>query len=358
MHATMEANTSANALEDLDVRLLNLIQKELPLMRRPFGDIASKLGIDEADAIDRVQRLKGAAGTPGIIRQISAIFDSRSLGYVSSLVAAKVDENHIDEAAAEVGKHPGVSHNYRRDHPFNLWYTIAVPPDSLLGLQKTVDELHRRSGASITRLLPTLKVYKIGVKFSLGEADAAAREEAEPSKFGAAEGFAVTESDKRMIRVLQQDLPIVAEPFELWAKQAGVAVDELIRSAKAYIENGAMRRFSAVLRHRQAGFSANAMGAWAVPEAQQEAFGNMAASFTAVSHCYLRPAYPPDWPFSIFTMVHGKTRDECEAVLSEISRASAITRYTALYSTHEYKKIRVKYFAGDIEAWEADAIAR
>jgi len=107
-----------------------------------------------------------------------------------------------------------------------------------------------------------------------------------------------------------------------------------------------------VLRHRAAGFGANAMGAWIVPQDRQEKFGAQAASFDAVSHCYLRPTYD-DWPYSIFTMVHGKQSGDCEAVLAEISRVTGIDQYAALYSTHEYKKVRVKYFTPEIPEWES-----
>jgi DNA-binding Lrp family transcriptional regulator len=155
-----------------------------------------------------------------------------------------------------------------------------------------------------------------------------------------------------MIRVLQQDVPIVARPFDGWASDAGCPVDDLLSAARRLIETGAMRRFSAVLRHRAAGFGANAMGAWVVPPHRREEFGELAALYAAVSHCYLRPTYE-DWPYSIFTMVHGKQPAECEQVLADIAAASGITEYTALYSTREYKKVRVKYFTPDIRQWEA-----
>jgi DNA-binding Lrp family transcriptional regulator len=117
-----------------------------------------------------------------------------------------------------------------------------------------------------------------------------------------------------------------------------------------------MRRFSAVLRHREVGFSANAMGVWAVPPDRQEEFGRAAAGFAAVSHCYLRPTYP-DWPYSVFTMIHARDRTGCEDVLSAISRATGVADYSALYSTKEYKKTRVRYFADDIQEWEAVHVA-
>jgi DNA-binding Lrp family transcriptional regulator len=167
--------------------------------------------------------------------------------------------------------------------------------------------------------------------------------------------FNAGEADRRMIRVLQQDLPIEPRPFDAWARQADVSVQELLDTARRYVQIGCMRRFSAVLRHRQAGFSANAMGAWVVAPERVEDFGQAAATFAAVSHCYLRPTYE-DWPYSVFTMVHGQSRDECEKVLAAIARQTEVSEYTALYSSHEYKKVRVQYFTGDIGIWEAEAL--
>lgn len=348
-------------LEELDVKILDVIQQQIPLVERPYLAIAEKLGLSESDVIARIAKLKAKPG--GVIRQISAIFDSRTLGYTSCLVAAKVEDGRIEAAAAEINKCPGVSHNYQRNHSYNLWYTVAVPPDSALGLQGTVDVLHRQSGAIVTRLMPSLKLFKIGVKFNLaGEDEVTARDEAKPAfdsekQSAAASKFKVTEADKRMIRVLQQDLPAEARPFDAWAAQAGVSVNGLLDAAKRYEAIGCVRRFSAVLKHREAGFGANAMGAWIVPPEKQDEFGALAASFSAVSHCYLRPSYE-DWPYSIFTMVHGQSKEQCEQVLAEISKTTGITTYAALYSSHEFKKVRVKYFTGDIEAWEAEHLGK
>ncbi len=345
-----------SGLDAADLKLLDVIQQQVPLVERPFHAIAQQLGSDEAQVLRRIAALK--AKPHAVIRQISAIFDSKSLGYTSCLVAAKVDQARLDSAVAAINAHPGVSHNYHRNHAYNLWYTVAVPPDSRLGLERTVQILHRRSGAIATRLMPSLKLYKIGVRFNLsGESELTARSDApafNSDNQDRAATFSVGEADKRMIRVLQQDLPIESRPFDKWAEQAGVSVAELLAAAKRYEEIGSMRRFSAVLRHRQAGFGANAMGAWNVPPPQQDAFGQTAASFSAVSHCYLRPSYA-DWPYCIFTMVHGQSPTECEQVLAAIAKETGITDYAALYSSHEYKKVRVKYFMGDIEAWEAAA---
>ena len=342
-------------LDTTDRRILDLVQAEVPLVPRPFAALAERAGVDEEEVIHRIRALKES---PRVIRQISAIFDSNALGYRSSLVAAKVDPSRLDEAAAVVSRHPGVSHNYRREHQFNLWYTVAVPPDSKLGLERTIDVLHRQSGAISTRLLPTLKRYKIGVRLDLSGENTPAPQKLWGSDDSPAPSHSpdLTEAEKSIIRIVQADLPIVARPFDVWADDANCSVDELLNAIQRFEQAGKMRRFSAVLRHREAGFSANGMGAWIVPQGDEDRFGAIAAGFPEVSHCYLRPTYP-DWPYNVFTMVHAQTNAACEAVLARISQASGVKDFTCLYSTHEYKKIRVKYFTPEIPDWEAHVAA-
>lgn len=341
-------------LSDLQKRLLNLLQEEIPLVPRPFEAIARRLETSEDQILSELAHLK--AGPHPVIRQISAIFDTAALGYRTSLVAARVEPTHLDQAAAVINQHPGVSHNYARSHAYNLWYTLAVPPDSRLGLDKTVDILHRTSGAIQTRLMPTLKLFKIGVRLKVGDtaADPAARSQSAGFSEGdrnAAMAFPVTDTDKRLIRVLQQDLPVEPSPFNSWAAQAQVSVDELLQAIRRYESRHQMRRFSAVLHHRQAGFSANGMGVWKVPSESAETFGQTAATFDAVSHCYLRPTYE-DWHYNLFTMVHARTPEDCQEVLAAIAKVTGVSDYAALYSVKEYKKVRMQYFTPEVEAWE------
>ncbi len=318
-----------------DAELLTRLQTDLPVVERPFA----ALGFDEAEVIARIRQLKAEK----IIRQISAIFDTRSLGYASSLVAARVDPSRVDEAATVINQHPGVSHNYLRNHEFNLWYTIAVSPLSRFGLEKTVEILHRESGAESTRLLPTLKLFKIGVKFDFG-VESAAPAYTEKSRAAIAP---LTAREIEFVRYMQRDLPLTETPFA----DAPFPLAELQAMHRQFLESGRMRRFAAVLHHRQAGFRANAMGVWAAPETDVDRLGELMASFREVSHCYRRPSYP-DWPYNLFTMVHGRSREECERILAAIAEKTGIRERDALYSTQEYKKVRVRYFTSDEQRWE------
>jgi DNA-binding Lrp family transcriptional regulator len=298
----------------------------------------------------RVRALKAGK----VVRQISAIFDTRSLGYKSSLVAVKCDPAREEAAAAIINEHPGVSHNYQRNHAFNLWYTIAVAPDSRLGLERTVEILHELTGALSSRLLPTLHLFKIGVELDMeGSAPATSKGEIRYSQRNHAADAGLSEMEVAFIREMQRDLAVEPEPFSEVAGRLGVEVDRLAEIAGAMRAAGKMRRYSAVLNHRRAGFAANAMGVWAVPgdDAHIMRVGGQMAGFRAVSHCYRRPSYP-DWPYNIFTMVHARAAAECDAILAEMSRRTGVADYAALYSTKEYKKTRVQYFTDAERQWE------
>jgi len=334
-----------------DAALLGRLQESVPFTRKPFADLGAQLGLDEEDVLARLQRLKEEK----IIRQISAIFDTRSLGYASSLVAARVSPERVDAAAAVLNAHPGVSHNYLRNHDYNLWYTIAVPPTSRFGLEKTVEILHQESGAEATRLLPTLKLYKIGVRFDVsGDSRPDDASDAFFSDKQRSEEIPLTASEIAFVRALQRDLALVPDPFGALADELGVPFDSLAETHARFLAAGRMRRFAAVLHHRKAGFRANAMGVWAGPPddpAELDRLGEIMAGFRAVSHCYRRPSYA-DWPYNLFTMVHGKSEDECEQTLAAIAEATGITNRSALYSTREYKKVRVRYFTDAEAEWE------
>jgi siroheme decarboxylase len=335
-------------MDGLDKDILNLIQREFPLEREPFAAIGREVGIAGDEVIRRIETLKRSH----VIRQISAIFDTRVLGYESSLVAAKIPHHRLTEGAKAINSHPGVSHNYERNNEFNLWYTVAVPPDSRLGLEGTVDVLHRISGAEKTRILPTLKLFKIGVTLDMKEGATAKKE---TPQYGEADRQSadrnISEDDKAAIRALQEDIPLTPRPFDLWGRQVGLSHQELLDKAHDLQRRKIMRRFSAVLYHRKAGFRANAMGVWKVPEERIDEIGNMFAHYQAVSHCYQRPTYE-DWPYSLFSMVHGRSVEECEGVLDAMAAESGITERLSLYSTREYKKTRVRYFTPEMEAWE------
>jgi len=338
---------AAIPLDDVDRKLLNLMQGSFPIATRPYRHVAELAGIEELELMRRVQHLLDKR----IIRQVTPIFDTRALGYSSMLVAAKVDPENPHRAAQIINEHPGVSHNYLRNHEFNLWFTIATEPDSELGLDGTLALLAQESGAESVRQLPTLKLFKIRMDLEMeGDTNAlaSAAEIKEPIDL---EAQPYDELDIAVIRALQGDMPVIEEPYAPAAAALGLPQERLLDHLAGMQERGLLRRVAAILYHRRAGFSANGMGVWKVPDEQIFEIGCRMASVRGISHCYQRPTYE-DWPYSVFTMAHGRSKEECDAVLDAIAEQTGIHERATLYSSTEFKKIRLRYFTEDFKDWE------
>jgi siroheme decarboxylase len=338
-------------LDETDRRLMNLLQSSFPLQREPFAPIATEAGLAVDEVKARTQRLLDER----IIREITPIFDTRALGYSSMLVAAKVDSENPQRAARIVNSHPGVSHNYLRTHDFNLWFTIACPPDSELGLEGTLEALMRETGAESMRQLPTLTLFKINMNLEMEgstEELAAAVDAAPPREL---EAQPYDETDVAVIRALQGPMEVADRPYDDAAAEAGMQPDEFLEHLGGMVERKLLRRVAAILYHRRAGFSANGMGVWKVPEVEIQETGRRMAAFRGISHCYQRPTYP-DWPYSVFTMAHGRSKQECDAILDSIAAECGIgdEDRATLYSSTEYKKVRLHYFTPDYAEWEAE----
>ncbi len=340
---------AAIPLEDLDKRLLNLMQGSFPIEPRPYLRVAELAGMQEGEVLTRVQYLLDER----IIRQVTPIFDTRALGYSSMLVAAKVDPENPHRAAQAINAHPGVSHNYLRNHEFNLWFTIATEPDSPLGLDGTLRLLAEEAGAESVRQLPTLKLFKIRMDLEM-EGDtqtlAAPALAAEPLEL---DPQPYDQSDIETIKALQGDMPVVSEPYARAATVLGLDQGRLLDRLVGMQERGLLRRVAAILYHRRAGFSANGMGVWKVPDEQIHDIGRQMAAVRGISHCYQRPTYK-DWPYSVFTMAHGRSKEECDSILDSIAAMTGIDERATLYSSTEFKKIRLLYFTEDFKNWERE----
>jgi siroheme decarboxylase len=340
---------SAIPLDETDKKLLNLMQGSFELCARPFAHVAQLAGIPEAEVMQRVQRLLDGR----IIREITPIFDTRALGYSSMLVAAKVDPEFPHRAAQFINTHPGVTHNYLRDHDFNLWFTLATEPGSALGLDGTIDVIKAKTGAHSVRQLPTLKLFKIRMDLEMEKGTDALSATVEPVEPRELDPIELSEEDIATIRATQGKMPVISEPYAPAAERLDVSQEEVLRRLESLRERNALRRVAAILFHRRAGFSANGMGVWAVPDEQILDTGRRMAAFRGISHCYQRPTYP-DWPYSVFTMAHGRSKEECDAILDSIAEQEGISERATLYSSTEFKKIRMLYFTDAFKDWERE----
>jgi len=323
--------------------ILSRIQKKFPLVAKPFKSIADELGISEDEVLAILQEEK----EKNIIRQTSAIFDTKRLGYKSSLVAFKIAKEDIDDAVEIINSHPGISHNYERNHDFNIWFTLAVAPDSILGLEKTLEILSTLTKAQDYIMLPTLKLFKISVKLNTTGKD----DKKEKVKKVVHRDIELSSLHHQIIQRAQYDIDIVSEPFKKIVDELDIDYETFFNVLIQLQEAGIMRRFASILNHRKAGFNANAMVVWDVDEANGEAIGEKAAAFSAVSHCYLRPKYD-NWPYNLFTMVHGKTTQETNAIIQEMAKEIESKEHMPLYSSREFKKVRIEYFTPAFKEWE------
>jgi DNA-binding Lrp family transcriptional regulator len=364
-----------STIDRTDRELLNILQSDFPLVEEPFKAIAAKLSATQDDVFARIRALKKR----NVIRQIGAIFDTRRLGYRTALVAMRFPPDLLHAGATRINRHPGVSHNYARDGNFNLWFTLAVPPHE--SLEGTVDRMAKETGATATRILPTVRFFKIGVNFDMVNEVSNAKEYFVPDEplavvragrtrsrgptghtgsngstrsNGAGGGVTtaddswnraqpLSEKDVAFIREMQEDIRLVPRPFDAMADRLGMTLPELFEHARDMVDRKLMRRYSAVLHHRRAGFSANAMAVWRVPPERSQQVGEIFAKSPWVTHCYERPTFD-DWPYSHYTMIHATTKEQCERVADELAAASGISDRQLLYSTREYKKTRVRYF--------------
>ncbi len=339
---------AAIPLDDLDKRLLNLMQGSFPIAPRPYEHVAAAAGVGEDEVMTRVKRLLDER----IIRQVTPIYDTRALGYSSMLVAAKVDPENPWRAANIINEHPGVSHNYLRNHEFNIWFTIATEPDSPLGLEQTLTRLGELAGAESIRQLPTLKLFKIRMDLEMEKGtETLAGQVAEAVEPAETEPQPYDEFDRAVIRATQGDMPVISEPYAPAAQRLGIPQQQLLEHLQGMVHRRLLRRVAAILFHRRAGFSANGMGVWKVPDERVLELGMAMSQFRGISHCYQRPTYA-DWPYSVFTMAHGRSKEECDAILDSIAERTGISDRATLYSSTEFKKIRLLYFTDDYRNWE------
>ncbi|MFN3814182.1 MAG: Lrp/AsnC family transcriptional regulator [Aquificaceae bacterium] len=322
-------------------KVLMAVQGEIPIIKRPFWEIGQALDLEEDEVLEAVKVLKENK----IIRQISPIYDTRMLGYDSALVAFRVKPERVEEVSSFVNTYPGVSHNYERTHEFNLWFTIAVPLDVGVNLEGIVKFMAECTDVYQYIILRALRVFKIGVKLDYESA----REREEVSLKGLVYK-PLTHEEKNIVKVTQEDMPLVKRPFFEYAKSLGMEEEELIQKLVNLKQKGVLRRISAIVYHTKVGFLSNAMSVWKVNSESVERVGNHLASFKGVSHCYERTT-SNGWNYNLFAMIHGRTKEEIWDLVKVVSEETGVYDYKLLFSVREFKKRRVRYFSEEFYRW-------
>jgi len=326
------------ALDQFQKKLCNIIQDPLPLCRSPFAIIAERLGSDEATVIGQLQGLKSL----GIIRRFSASINYHALGKVAALVTASVLNDDLTTVTAVINALPGVSHNYLRDHHYNLWFTLQA--DNTGQIDKLLANLSRRLGCKFHSLSAT-KVFKLRVRFDTGfgaDTFSLADAQSEVGDVRPVDSTSVELStvEKDILTKLQTDLEISPRPFDFLVTDT-VDIETAVETIGSLIDKSVIRSVAAVLNHHKLGFGANVMFCAAVKSDRVEHVGKKLAKLKIVSHCYERKTFE-GWPYNLFAMMHARTGEQIRRVTDEFTAAEQIDEFELLATTAELKKKPVK----------------
>ncbi len=326
------AHAATTRLDETTTRLLNRLQKGVPLVAEPYEAMGKELGLATGQVMAAIQILRES----GVVRMIGPVMDARSLGYRTTLVAARVLPENMVHADAVLIENPHISHAYERDHAFNIWFTLALSSEEAIEA-----ELHT-TGAAIPAgaifQLPATKLYKIGAFFGDGAAPEGPQMPAQPGH----ETGTMSAADRAVLNAVQRDLPMTGNPFAGMAEEAGLNVAKFLEAVASLEERGFIRRYSAAVNHRRAGYTANGMACFAVAPEHQDEVGEYLAGRREVSHCYIRRTNP-DWPYNLFAMIHGKEKEIAIGLARETAERFEIKDHGVLFSTREIKKQRIRY---------------
>ena len=321
-------------VDEKDRALLQWLQDEFPVTGRPWRSGAARLGMSEEEVVNRVRRLSEA----GVIRSVHTILDKQKAGPGSStLVAMKVPEEKIQDVVPVINEYPPVTHNYLREHKYNLWFTVNAGNER--ELTAILDEMKRRTGVSDADLLDlrTRRVFKTDVRFRFCEKARATRNRRNPGKSPGE----TDETDRAILSMTQKAIPLVDEPFREISEQLGLEHREVLARIRRRVRDGMIKRIGSSVNQRKLGIVANAVVAWKVPDDLVEEAGEKLSSFNEVTHCYERSTVPGVWEYNMFTVLHGYDRPSVEAYAKRLSGMIGIDDYRVIFSTIQFKRMSI-----------------
>jgi DNA-binding Lrp family transcriptional regulator len=308
-----------------------VLQDGLPICPKPYDDLAKYLNNNEETILQEIRELKRA----GVIRRICALINHRALGLTGTLVAAHIPEENLQEVAEAVNSLENVSHNYLREHYYNLWFTLQA--ESPKEIEVTVSNLSGRFGIDFYSL-PIERVFKLDVRFDVeGEGQLPGDIERIPKS----ETVELNEAEKQILSKLEDDLDVISEPFAFLCSE-GLEIEMVLRIIQGLIDKGVIRRIAAIVDHRKLGFVANILFCSKVPQNRIVEAGEALARFGAVSHCYERKTVE-DWPYNLFAMMHGKSMGEIQHLINKFTESEKIDSFELLPTAAELKKQPVKH---------------
>jgi DNA-binding Lrp family transcriptional regulator len=330
-------------MTELELHLLNDYQRDFPLVPAPFGVIAGRLGVSEAQVLDTLAQLQ----TRGAVSRVGAVFRPHSIG-ASSLAAIAVSAGELEEAAQLVSSYAEVNHNYEREHHYNLWFVVAAADEARV--REVLAEIESRTGCPVLHL-PMLEDYHIDLGFDLtqpheGQRTGSRRTPRDVLHHAVATAVPLP-SETALIGAIQQGLPLVSRPFAEIGEGIGLTESEVIAGLAHLQEQGVIKRIGVVVRHHELGYRANAMVVWDIPDDLVSALGHCIGKFDFVTLCYQRPRRLPAWRYNLFCMIHGRDRDEVLNLVDQLKIQCGLQdiAHEVLFSQRRFKQCGARYVA-------------
>jgi DNA-binding Lrp family transcriptional regulator len=313
-------------LSAFDKRLCNALQTGLPIAERPFAIIARLLKTSEAKVLERTRALVKL----GVIRRLGVSINWRAIGKAGTLVAAHIEQKDLKKVVSAVNKLQGVSHNYLREHHYNLWFTLRA--DSQKDIDAILKKFSKRFGVRFNSL-PVERVFKLDARF---DATSDGKRLLSGCRMLNAERCTLYAVDRQILAKLQGGLKVVKRPFNFLGKDAFENYDSLIHIAEM-IHSGVINRLGAMVNHNKLGFTANAMFACKANKSRAIKIGEKLAALGIVSHCYQRKTFK-GWPYNIFAMMHGSDMREIHKVVERFVKKEGIKSFAVLPTAEKLKK--------------------
>jgi DNA-binding Lrp family transcriptional regulator len=327
-------------MTDLELHLLNDFQRDFPLTHAPFAVIAERLGVGEDEVLDTLSKLQAC----GKVSRVGMVFKPHSIGY-STLAALAVPPEKLDEVAELVNSYAEVNHNYGREHHFNLWFVVVAEHEARV--QKVLEEIELRTGYKLLDL-PMIEGFHIDLGFDLSLSHREYRIVSAGSANGKMlqPGRALPQPfENALIGEIQQGLPLVSRPFAEIGGVIGLSENEVIAGIAHLLDRGAIKRMGVVVRHHELGYRANAMVVWDIPDDRITALGQHFGRFDSVTLCYRRSRRLPDWRYNLFTMIHGRHREEVLRVVEQLKNQCGLENIACevLFSHRRFKQCGARY---------------
>ena len=314
----------------LEFALLNDWQRGFPITALPFEQLGARVGAGETAILGTLERLQRR----GAISRVGAVFAARRIG-ASTLAALAAPADRLEEMAAVISARQEVNHNYQREHRYNLWFVANAPDQATLAA--ALSAIGRETGCAVLSL-PLEQEYHIDLGFDLKSAH---KHHVRIPETPVREPDAV---EQRLIAALQPGLELVSRPFARLGERAGIGESEVLARIAGWIEEGLIKRFGVVVRHQELGYRANAMVVFDAPDRDVDRIGRQLATEASVTLCYRRTRNLPHWPYNLYCMVHGRSREEVQPVIEHLSRLAGLPALT-LFSTRRFKQCGARYFA-------------